>query len=57
MAIHPDVTQRLRAEVLQHCGPTAPPTFEHFRDMKYCVLISRVESRYSDFLLFFFFFV
>ena len=55
MAIHPDVTQRLRAEVLQHCGPTAPPTFEHFRDMKYRVLISRVESRYSDFLLFFFF--
>ena len=43
MAIHPDVTQKLRAEVLEHCGPTALPTFEHFRDMKYSVLISRVD--------------
>ncbi|KAF8962912.1 cytochrome P450 monooxygenase CYP63 [Flammula alnicola] len=35
MAIHLDVAERLRAEVLEHCGPTAPPTFEHFRHMKY----------------------
>ena len=43
MAIHPDVTQKLRAEVLEHCGPTASPTFEQFRDMKYCVLNFRVD--------------
>ena len=43
MAIHPDVTQRLRAEVLEHCGPTSFPTFENFRDMKYSVLISLVD--------------
>lgn len=43
MAIYPDVTQRLRAEVLEHCGPTSSPTFEHFRDMKYSVLISQVD--------------
>ncbi|KIM44015.1 hypothetical protein M413DRAFT_67983 [Hebeloma cylindrosporum] len=35
LAIHPQVAQRLRAEVLQHCGPTSTPTFEHFRNMKY----------------------
>ena len=51
MAIHPDVTQRLRAEVLEHCGSTASPTFEHFRDMKYSVLI--FFSRVVDLCRFF----
>lgn len=35
MALHPDVAQKLRAEVLEHCGPTAPGTFDSFRNMKY----------------------
>ncbi|KAF8900848.1 cytochrome P450 [Gymnopilus junonius] len=35
LAIHPDVAQKLRSEVLEHCGPTSPPTFDHFRNMKY----------------------
>jgi cytochrome P450 len=43
MAINPDVTQRLRAEVLEHCGPSSSPTFENFRDMKYSALISPVN--------------
>ncbi|KAJ3512593.1 hypothetical protein NLJ89_g3431 [Agrocybe chaxingu] len=35
MAVHPEVATRLRAEVLEHCGPSRPPTYEHFRHMKY----------------------
>ncbi|KAF8811334.1 cytochrome P450 monooxygenase CYP63 [Phlegmacium glaucopus] len=35
LAIHPEAAQRLRAEVLEHCGPTSFPTFQQFRDMKY----------------------
>lgn len=35
MAIHPDVTAKLRAEVLDHCGSTKSGTFENFRNMKY----------------------
>ncbi|KDR66926.1 hypothetical protein GALMADRAFT_258809 [Galerina marginata CBS 339.88] len=35
LAIHPDVTKKLRTEVLEHCGPSSPPTFEQFREMKY----------------------
>ena len=56
MAIHPDVTQKLRAEVLEHCGPTSFPTFEHFKHMKYSVLISRVDLVYADLLFTFFFY-
>ncbi|KAF9259726.1 cytochrome P450 monooxygenase CYP63 [Marasmius fiardii PR-910] len=35
MAIHPEVCQNLRAEVLEHCGPTNAPTYEQIRGMKY----------------------
>ncbi|RXW17143.1 hypothetical protein EST38_g8710 [Candolleomyces aberdarensis] len=35
LALHPDVTEKLRAEVLKHCGPTSPGTFDNFRNMKY----------------------
>ena len=56
MAIHPEVTQRLRAEVLEHCGPTSFPTFQSFKDMKYSVLISRVDLIYADLPFLFTFF-
>ncbi|KAF7334449.1 Cytochrome P450 monooxygenase CYP63 [Mycena venus] len=35
MAIYPDVARKLRAEVLEHCGPHGAPTYENIRDMKY----------------------
>ncbi|KAJ7066916.1 cytochrome P450 [Mycena amicta] len=35
LAIYPNVLTRLRAEVLQHVGPTARPTYDHIRAMKY----------------------
>jgi cytochrome P450 len=39
MAIHPNVTKRLRAEVLAHCGPNNAPTYESIRNLKYSALI------------------
>lgn len=38
MAMHPDVAKRLRAEVLEHCGPDGAPTFETIKNMKYSAL-------------------
>ncbi|KAF8151560.1 cytochrome P450 monooxygenase CYP63 [Crassisporium funariophilum] len=35
MALHTEIAEKLRAEVLEHCGPSSPPTVEKFRDMKY----------------------
>ncbi|KAJ7320810.1 cytochrome P450 monooxygenase CYP63 [Mycena albidolilacea] len=35
MAIYPDMARKLRAEVLEHCGPHGAPTYENIRDMKY----------------------
>ncbi|KDQ58030.1 hypothetical protein JAAARDRAFT_34843 [Jaapia argillacea MUCL 33604] len=35
MALHPEVTQKLRAEVLQHCGPTQAPTYEAIKSLRY----------------------
>ncbi|KZT30241.1 cytochrome P450 monooxygenase CYP63 [Neolentinus lepideus HHB14362 ss-1] len=35
MAMHPEVTRRLRAEVLHHCGPTGIPTYENIRNLRY----------------------
>ncbi|KAJ6602667.1 cytochrome P450 monooxygenase CYP63 [Mycena vulgaris] len=35
MAIYPDMATKLRAEVLNHCGPHGAPTYENIRDMKY----------------------
>lgn len=32
---HPDVLSKLRAEVLEHVGPTAAPTYEQVKGMKY----------------------
>lgn len=35
MSIHPDITQKMRAEVLQHCGPHAKPTFDQIHQLRY----------------------
>ncbi|KAF8063490.1 cytochrome P450 monooxygenase CYP63 [Lyophyllum atratum] len=35
MAIYPHVAERLRAEVLEHCGPSAPPTYDQIKNLKY----------------------
>uniref|UniRef100_A0A0W0ETJ6 Putative cytochrome P450 monooxygenase CYP63 n=1 Tax=Moniliophthora roreri TaxID=221103 RepID=A0A0W0ETJ6_MONRR len=35
MAIYPDVAQKLRQEVLQHCGANDAPSYEQIRDLKY----------------------
>ncbi|KAJ8515461.1 hypothetical protein ONZ45_g7112 [Pleurotus djamor] len=35
MAIHPDVTQKLHAEVLEQCGSDGTPTFDRIRNLKY----------------------
>lgn len=35
MALDPEITKKLREEVLKHCGPTDAPTIERIRNMKY----------------------
>ena len=35
MALHPDITLRLRAEILEKVGPTQRPTYDNIRDMKF----------------------
>lgn len=35
LATHPKVMERLREEVLDKVGPSARPTFDDIRDMKY----------------------
>lgn len=35
MAIYPEVAQKLRAEVLQHCGVSNMPTYDQIRELKY----------------------
>ncbi|KAF9466774.1 cytochrome P450 monooxygenase CYP63 [Collybia nuda] len=35
MATVPLIATKLRAEVLEHCGPQAPATYERIRDLKY----------------------
>ncbi|KAH9475034.1 Cytochrome P450 monooxygenase 75 [Psilocybe cubensis] len=35
LAIHPDVATKMRAEILEYCGPTSPPTFDNIKRMKY----------------------
>lgn len=35
MAIRPDITARMRTEVFENCGPTAAPTSEDFKQMKF----------------------
>jgi cytochrome P450 len=32
---HPDVLARARAEVLENVGPSAAPTYDNIRNMKY----------------------
>jgi len=32
---HPDILSRLRAEVLENVGPSAVPTYDNIRNMKY----------------------
>ncbi|KAG6908239.1 hypothetical protein DXG01_005632 [Tephrocybe rancida] len=35
MATHPHVAERMRAEVLEHCGPDKAPTYDQIRGLKY----------------------
>ncbi|KAF7288982.1 Cytochrome P450 [Mycena indigotica] len=35
LSLHPAASERLRAEILCHIGPTRRPTFEDIKDMKY----------------------
>lgn len=35
LAEHPEITNRLREEVLNHIGPERRPTYEDLRGMKY----------------------
>ncbi|KAF9445140.1 cytochrome P450 monooxygenase CYP63 [Macrolepiota fuliginosa MF-IS2] len=35
MSIHPEIAQKMRAEVLQHCGPHAMPTFAQIHELRY----------------------
>ncbi|EMD35976.1 hypothetical protein CERSUDRAFT_115922 [Gelatoporia subvermispora B] len=35
LAEHPEVMQKLRAEVIEHCGTSKPPTFENIKAMRY----------------------
>lgn len=35
MAIHPHVGERLRAEILEHCGHRAPVNYEQIKELKY----------------------
>lgn len=35
LAQHPDIEKRLREEIFTFVGPTATPTYEHMREMKY----------------------
>lgn len=35
MALHPDVTRKMRAEVLQHCGRHEAPTLESIKELRY----------------------
>ncbi|GAW02064.1 cytochrome P450 monooxygenase CYP63 [Lentinula edodes] len=35
MAIYPEITKRLRSEVLEHCGTSGSVTYEQLRNLKY----------------------
>lgn len=35
LSIHPVVVQKLRKEILEVVGPSAKPTYEHLKSMKY----------------------
>ncbi|KAI0086757.1 cytochrome P450 [Irpex rosettiformis] len=35
MAMYPEITRKMRAEVLQHCGKTGTPTFETIKSLRY----------------------
>jgi hypothetical protein len=35
LAMYPDVTSRLREEILEHVGPSRRPTYADIRDMKF----------------------
>lgn len=35
LAMHPEVTKRLRAEVIEKVGSTRTPTYDDIREMKY----------------------
>ena len=35
--MYPDITGKLRAEVLEHCGPGGAPTYDNISHLKYCM--------------------
>lgn len=35
MAIHPEIAEKMRAEVLDHCGPHAFPTIDQIHQLRY----------------------
>ena len=37
LAMHPDVTRKLRREILEHVGFDGIPTVENIRELKYCM--------------------
>jgi cytochrome P450 len=45
---HPNVLARLRAEVLENVGPSAVPTYDNIRNMKY---LRAVINGMSSFIL------
>ncbi|KAG6833307.1 hypothetical protein H0H87_008939 [Tephrocybe sp. NHM501043] len=45
MATHPHVAERLRAEVLEHCGPDKPPTYDQIRGLKYSANFHKAHSQ------------
>lgn len=52
MATVPHIAERLRAEVLEHCGPHSPATYERIRDLKYSTcLISTINDQYQYVLI------
>jgi len=49
MAIYPHVTERLRAEVIELCGPEATPTFSRIKNLKYSKLPPSAGSLFQVF--------
>ncbi|KAK7000190.1 cytochrome P450 [Favolaschia claudopus] len=45
LAEHPEVLAKLREEILREIGPTARPTYDNFRDMKYLRAVHKETLR------------
>ena len=44
LCMYPEVFRKLRAEVLDHIGPTQMPTFDDIKSMKYLRAVINGES-------------